>query len=129
MKVLVIENDQRTLRDISFCLKVRYPEVSVVSVAKGSEGIEMIEQEQPDLVMAASSLADMDSVDLINNIREFSDVPLIILCEAETDMDIARVLEAGADEFVTKPFSHIEFLARVRALLRRTRDLATKRSA
>ena len=101
----------------------------MVSAAKGSEGIEMIEQEQPDLVMAASSLTDMDNVDLINNIRKFSDVPLIILCESETDMNISRALEAGADEIVTKPFSHIEFLARVKALLRRTRDLATKRNA
>ena len=127
MKVLVIEKDQRTLRDISFCLKLRYPEVSVVSVAKGTEGIEMIEQEQPDLVLV-SSLTDTDNVDLIKNIRKFSDVPLIVLCEAETDSDIAGVLEAGADEFVIKPFSHIEFLARVKALLRRTRNLATKQT-
>ena len=127
MKVLIIENDQRTVRDISFCLMVRYPEVSVVSVAKGSEGIEMIEQEWPDLVMAASSLTDMDNVDLINKIREFSDVPLIILSETETDIDIARGLEAGADEYIAKSFSPIELLARVRALLRRTQGLGFKR--
>ena len=129
MKVLVIEDNQQVIRDLAFCLQVRYPEVIIVSVAEGQKGIEMVEDESPDLVMVDSSLPDIDTLDLVSNIREFSDVPLIILSEAETDMDRARGLEAGADEFVTTPFSHIEFLARVRALLRRTRDLAAKQNA
>ena len=126
MKVLVIENNRQVVRDISFCLKVRYPEVIVISVAEGSKGIEMVETESPDLVMADSSLADVDTLDLVSKIREFSDVPLVILSEAETDMDRARGLEAGADEYVTKPFSPIELLARVKALLRRTQGLGFK---
>jgi len=126
VKVLVIEENQRVVKDISFCLQVRYPEVSVISVAEGQKGIEMVETESPDLVMAASPLHDIDTPDLVGKIREFSDVPLIILSEAETDMDRARGLEAGADEYVTKPFSPIELLARVRALLRRTQGLGFK---
>ena len=86
----------------------------------------MVETESPDLVMVDSSLPDMDTLDLVSKIREFSDVPLIILSDAETDMDRARGLEAGADEYVTKPLSPIEFLARVRALLRRTQGLGFK---
>ena len=111
MKVLVIEDTQQVVRDISFCLQVRYPEVTVASVAEGLKGIEMVETESPDLVMVASSLLDIDTLDLVSRIREFCDVPLIILCEAATDMDRARGLEAGADEYVTKPFSPIELLA------------------
>lgn len=126
MKVLVIEDNQQVVRDVSFCLRVRYPEVVVVSVAEGQKGIEMVETESPDLVMVDSSLADMDTLDLVSKIRDFSDVPLIILSEAETDMDRARGLEAGVDEYVTKPLSPIEFLARVRALLRRTQRLGFK---
>jgi len=126
VKVLVIEENQRVVRDISFCLKVRYPEVIVVSVAEGPKGIEMVETETPDLVMVDASLPDIDTLDLVSKIREFSDVPLVILSETETDMDRARGLEAGADEYVTKPFSPIELLARVRALLRRTQGLGFK---
>ncbi len=126
MKVLLIEHNQQVVRDISFCLQVRYPEAIVVSVAEGPKGIELVETEAPDLVMVDSFLPDIDILDLISQIREFSDVPLIILSEAETDMDRARGLEAGADEYVTKPFSPIEFLAKVKALLRRTQGLGFK---
>lgn len=126
MKVLVIEDNQQVIRDISLCLQIRYPDVSVVSVAEGLKGVEMVETESPDLVMVASSLPNIDTLYLVSQIREFSDVPLIILCEAETDMDIARGLEAGADEYITKPFSPIELLARVRALLRRTQGIGFK---
>ena len=127
MIVLLIEDNQQVVRDLSFCLRVRYPEAIIVSADEGSKGIEMVETESPDLAMVDSSLPDMDTLDLISKIREFSDVPLIILTEGETDMDRARGLEMGADEYVTKPFSPIELLARVRALLRRTERIGFKR--
>ena len=126
MKVLVIEDDSKVIGDISFCLQVRYPEIAIASVAEGLKGIEMVETESPDLVMVSCTLADMDTLDIIKRIREFSDVPLIILCEADTAMNAAKGLEAGADEYIIKPFGPIELLARVRALLRRTQGLGFK---
>ena len=126
MKVLVIEENQRVIRDISFCLKIRYPEVIVVSIAEGLQGIEMVEIETPDLVIVDSSVADIEIPDLVTKIREFSDVALIILSEGETEMDRAKGFEAGVDEYVTKPFSPIDLLSRVRALLRRTQGLGFK---
>ena len=123
MKVLLLEYNQQVVRDISFCLQIRYPEVSVVSAAEWPTGIDMMETEMPDLVMIDTSLPDTDTLDLIRKIREFSDVPLIILSNTETDMDIAKSLEAGADECIAIPFSPIELLARVKALLRRTQGL------
>ncbi|MFC1958965.1 winged helix-turn-helix domain-containing protein [Chloroflexota bacterium] len=126
VKVLVIEDKRQVVKDISFCLQVRYPEVIVVSVADGQKGIEMVETESPDLVMLDSTLPDTDTLSMVSSIREFSDVPLMILYEAETAMDKAKGLEAGADEYVIKPFSPIELLARVRALLRRTRGIGFK---
>jgi len=126
VKVLILEDNQQVVRDISFCLQVRYPEISVVSVSEGQRGVDLVKTESPDLVMLDSSLPDIDTVDMVGKIREFSDVPLIILYEAETAMDRARGLEAGADEYITKPFSPIELLARVRALLRRTQGVSFK---
>lgn len=124
MKVLIIEDDQQVIKDISFCLEVRYPEVVVIAAAEATKGIEMVETESPDLVMLDSTLSDMSSLDVIDKIREFSDVPLIVLSDVETDLNIARGLEAGADEYVTKPFSPIELLARVKALLRRIQGVS-----
>lgn len=126
MKVLVIEDNETVVRDISFCLQVRYPDVMVVSVAQGQKGIEMVETEEPDLVMVDSSLPGIDTADLVSSIREFSDVPLIVLSEELTEMERARILEVGADEYVTKPLSPIDLLARVRALLRRAYALGFK---
>jgi two-component system KDP operon response regulator KdpE len=126
MKVLVIEDNRQVVKDIALCLQVRYPQVIVIAVAEGKKGIEMIANESPDLVMLDDSLPDMDTLDLVSKIREFSDIPLIILCEAETDMDRARGLEAGADEYIAKPFSPIELLARVKALLRRIQGIGFK---
>jgi len=126
MKVLLIENDQQVARDLSFCLQVRYPEAIAVCAVEASTGIEMVESESPDLVMVDSSLPDIDLVEVIRRIREFSDVPVITLMEGQTDLERARCLDTGADDLVTKPFSPLELLARVSALFRRTRGLGFK---
>jgi len=127
LKVLVIEDNKQFLCDVALCLQVRYPEVILVSAADGQKGVELIEKEVPDLVLLDSSLPDIDTLDLVNKIREFSDVPLVILSDVGTDMDGARYLEAGADNYVTKPLSPIYFLAKIRSLLRRTQGIGFKR--
>jgi len=126
VKVLLIDDSQQVVRDISSCLRVRYPDVIIVSIGEGRKGIEMVETESPDLVMVDSSLPDIDILDLVTEIREFSDVPLITLYETATDMERAIGLERGADEYVNKPFSPMELLAKVNALLRRTQGLGFK---
>ena len=126
MKVLLIEDSKKVVRDISSCLRVRYPDVIIIAIGEGRKGIKMVETESPDLVMVDSSLPDTDVLDLVTEIREFSDVPLLILYETTTDMERAIGLERGADEYVNKPFSPTELLARVNALLRRTHGLGFK---
>ena len=123
MKVLVIEDDSDILEDISLCLQMRYPDVSIVEADLGVQGMGMVETESPDLVMVDDSLPDINTLELVGKIRDFSDVPLIVLSEGATDIETARGLEAGADEYIHKPFSPIELLARVKALLRRTKGL------
>jgi two-component system KDP operon response regulator KdpE len=128
LNVLVIEDNKQVLCDITLCLQVRYPEVIFVSAADGQKGMELLEKEVPDLVLLDSSLPDIDSLDLVNRIREFSDAPLVILSDVGTDMDGARYLEAGADSYVTKPLSPIYFLAKIKALLRRAQGIGFKRN-
>ncbi len=127
MKALVISNEKQVIKDVAFCLQVRYPDIIVLTVAQGQQGIEILETESPDIVLLGSSLPDISIIDLITKIREFSDVALIVLSEGQTELERAEQLEVGADEYTIKPFSPIEFLAKVSALLRRTKGLGFKR--
>ena len=90
--------------------------------------MEMVETEAPDLVMADFPLPDMNGVDLTGKIREFSDVPLIILMGEALEMERARVLEEGADDYITRPFSPVDVMAKVGALLRRAHALGFQRN-
>ncbi len=126
MKVLIIEEEKRIIKDIAFCLAVRYPEAGFISSSRGLEGINLLETEEPDLVIISSSLPDINAVELINKIRHLSNVLLLILIEGESDIDRAMVLEAGADDFIPKPFSPIELIARASALFRRTNGFGVK---
>jgi two-component system KDP operon response regulator KdpE len=127
MKVLVIGGGE-VVKNISFILQLRWPDAAIVSAAEGAKGTELVETEAPDLVMVDSPLPDMSSVDLASKIRGFSDVPLIVLMDEATEMERARVLEEGADDYITRPFSPVDFLAKVRALLRRAHAVGFQRN-
>jgi len=126
MKFLIIEDDQQVVNNVAFCLAVRYPEVVTVSSLRWRQAAELIEAELPDLIILSSSLPGVNITDVIRRIRQFSDVPLLVFIEGESDIDRAMVLEAGADDYIHRPFSPIELVARVTALLRRTRGLGFK---
>ena len=119
MKVLVIEDNQQVVKDISFCLQVRYPDINVLSVDSGERGIDLVEIESPDLLIIDTTLPDISTLEVVKRIREFSDIALIIISKEHDPFERAKELEMGADEYILKPFSPIEFLAKVRALLRR----------
>ena len=119
MKVLIIDNNDDIAKDISFCLQVRYPDANITSVANGENGVRLVKSESPELVLVNSSLPDISTLDVINKIREFSDVAMLVITDEENPLERAKELEAGADEYVAKPFTPIELLAKVRALLRR----------
>ena len=70
-------------------------------------------------------LPDIDGLQVLREIRRFSQVPVVVLTVRDQDVDVARALELGADDYITKPFSHIELVARVQAIIRRSRGLST----
>jgi DNA-binding response OmpR family regulator len=127
MKVLVI-GGRDVVRNISFILQLRWPDAAIVSAAEGAKGMELVETEAPDLVMVELPLPDMNGVSLASKIRGFSDVPLIVLMGEATEMERARVLEEGADDYITRPFSPVDVLAKVRALLRRAHAVGFQRN-
>lgn len=124
MKVLVIEDDPGIIQVVSLCFQLRWSGTTVVSADSGSKGVELVETESPDVVILDIGLPDMDGYGVLKEIRRFSDVPVLMLTVRSEDTDVARGLEMGADDYITKPFSHIELIARVQAVLRRAQGLA-----
>jgi two-component system response regulator VicR len=124
MKVLVIEDDPGIIEVVSLCFQLRWSGTSVISAESGSQGLELVETESPDVVILDIGLPDMDGYSVLKEVRRFSDVPVLMLTVRGEDTDVAKGLEMGADDYITKPFSHIELIARVQAVLRRSQGLA-----
>jgi two-component system response regulator VicR len=124
MKVLVIEDDPGIIEVVSLCFQLRWSGTTVISAANGHKGVGLVENESPDVVILDIGLPDMDGYAVLREIRRFSDVPVLMLTVRGEDTDVAKGLELGADDYITKPFSHIELIARVQAVLRRSQGIA-----
>lgn len=121
MKVLVIDDTPEVVEVVSLCFELRWPGTTVLSASDGPTGLRLLKEEAPDLVILDVGLPVMDGFQVLRQIRAVSQVPIIMLTVRDADTDIARALESGADDYITKPFSHIELMARVQAVLRRAR--------
>ena len=119
MKVLVVDDDPDVIDVVNLCFGLRWPEAEVLAARDADEALKLIEDESPDLILLDIVLPGMDGFQICQEVRGFSDVPIVILTARDTEVDKVRGLEMGADDYVTKPFSHLELLARVRAVLRR----------
>ncbi len=126
MKILVIEDAQEIVDTITLCFELRWPGVQVISTPEGRQGLTLAETQSPDIIILDLGLPDMDGFDVLKDIRSYSNVPIIIVTVRGDEIDRVRGLELGADDYVTKPFSHIELLARIQAVLRRTSIPAIK---
>lgn len=118
-KILVVDDEPRVVRLVSEVLKaVGY---RVIAAASGKSAIEMVALEQPDLVLL-DVLMPMgpDGYEVCRRIREFSQVPVIMLTAKAREADIVHGFDVGADDYLTKPFSAKELVARVKAVLRRS---------
>ena len=124
MKVLVIEDDPGIVEVVFLCFQLRWSGTSLISAANGTKGLELVETESPDVVILDIGLPDIDGYQVLREIRRFSDVPVLMLTVRGEDTNIAKGLELGADDYITKPFSHIELIARVQAVLRRVQGVS-----
>ncbi len=123
MKVLIIDDASDLIEVVSLCFEMRWPHSTLLTAETGEEGIRLAETDRPDMVILDVVLPDKDGFQVCREIRSFSDVPIIMLTVRGDDKDIVKGLEWGADDYITKPFGHLEFLARVQATIRRTQAL------
>ncbi len=123
-KILVVDDEPKLVQLVRRVLTATHYEV--VTAAKGETAIELAALEQPDLILLDIVLGGaLDGYAVARRVREFSDVPIIMLTSRARELDLLQGYEAGADDYLTKPFSARELLARLRAVLKRTRRTPT----
>ncbi len=124
MKILMIDDDPNVAEIVSLGLQMRWPEAELVSTVLGKEGVRMVRNESPDIVILDLGLPDITGFQVLERVRQFSNVPVLILSVWGEEADIARGMELGATDYMVKPFSQVELQARIKALVSWIRDSA-----
>jgi two-component system KDP operon response regulator KdpE len=116
-RILVVDDEPNIIGTVAPLLRAQGYEV--FSAMTGRAGLEAVERDKPDLIVLDLGLPDMEGVDVCMEIRRSSGVPVLVLSARGAEGDKVRALDAGADDYVTKPFGTAELLARIRVALRR----------
>jgi two-component system KDP operon response regulator KdpE len=116
-RILIVDDEPNIIGTVAPLVRARGYDVS--SAMSGRAALESIAREKPDLVVLDLGLPDIDGVEVCRLVREDSNVPILVLSARGAEGDKVRALDAGADDYVTKPFGTEELLARIRAALRR----------
>jgi two-component system KDP operon response regulator KdpE len=119
MKILVVDDEPDVTESIRIAFDLQWREVEVIGATTGEAALDRVEADIPDIVLLDVGLPDIDGFETLRRIREFTDVPVVMLTARDDAMDKVKGLELGADDYVTKPFNHLELMARIRAVLRR----------
>ena len=117
-RVLVVDDEPQLLRALRINLEARAYEVATAGT--GGQALRAAHDEHPDLVVLDLGLPDIDGVDVVRRLREWTPVPIVVLSGRSTSRDKIEALDAGADDYVSKPFHLDELVARIRAVSRRT---------
>ena len=117
MRILVVDDEELLVKGIRFNLENEGYEV--ITGSDGQQAIDLAKSEKPDLIVLDLMMPNVDGLQACQEIRQFSEVPVIMLSAKSEDMDKLLGFEQGADDYLTKPFNILELKARIRALLRR----------
>src|SRR5689334_24367399 len=117
-RVLVVDDEPQILRAMATNLKAR--DYEVVLASTGEEALELAAEQHPDVVVLDIGLPGIDGIEVVRGLRGWTNVPIIMLSVREDETDKVEALDAGADDYVTKPFGMNELLARLRAAVRRS---------
>ena len=119
MRLLLVDDDPEIRTSVRVGFELQWRDVEILEAATGAEGLQLVEERRPDLVLLDVGLPDLDGFAVLRELRAFTAVPVIMLTARDEPIDRVRGLEAGADDYIAKPFDHLELMARVRAVLRR----------
>ena len=122
-KILIIEDEKSITRFIRMILTNN--DYDVITAGTGTEAYTMITSHCPDLILLDLGLPDMDGLKIIEDVRQWTQVPIIVVSARSVDRDKVEALDKGADDYITKPFSTPELLARIRVALRHSRTRRT----
>ena len=119
--LLVVEDDAAVRKLITMTLELQG--YAFAAAETGKRALELAVQEQPDILLLDLGLPDLDGRDIILRLREWSDMPILVISARSDDKDKIAALDAGADDYITKPFNPLELVARVKSQLRRYTQL------
>jgi two-component system, OmpR family, KDP operon response regulator KdpE len=122
-KILIVDDERPIRRYLHESLGSRY---GIVEAEDGSKAIEMAAFHHPDVILLDLGLPDMDGTEVTRRLREWTDVPIIVISVRDNELDKVAALDAGADDYLTKPFGASELLARIRVALRRSQKPDTE---
>src|SRR5438046_2436049 len=122
-KILLIEDEPEIRRFLRVSLTERGYEIS--EATNGAEGLQLAVSKSPDVIILDLGLPDMDGKDVARQLREWSNIPIIILSARDQETDKTDALDIGADDYLTKPFGIMELLARIRVALRHSSRTAS----
>jgi DNA-binding response OmpR family regulator len=118
--ILIVDDDPAIRKFVGANLEARG--YKVLQADDGEKAMQVLEEETPDLILLDIMMPRMNGLEVCRKVREWSKMPIIILSARESENDKVNCLDYGADDYLTKPFSLVELLSRVKAVLRRTRD-------
>ena len=120
LKILIIDDDPGIMDVVSLAFELRWPVANVLGAESGEIGLMILEIENPQLMILDIGLPGIDGYAVLNATRAISDLPIIMLTARGEEASATRALDMGADDYITKPFSHLVLLARAQAVLRRS---------
>jgi DNA-binding response OmpR family regulator len=123
VKILIVDDEPDVIKVVHMSFQVQEPNWEALGASDGEEALAVFEDEQPDLVLLDIMMPEMSGFDVLKELRRFSDVPVIMLTAKESELDKVLGLNLGADDYITKPFGHMELVARVKAVLRRSQGI------
>jgi DNA-binding response OmpR family regulator len=120
MKILVVDDDPALVEIVTIALELQWAGLQVLTAGDGEQGLALFIRETPDITLLDVKMPRMDGWEMLRRAREASTAPVIMLTARGDELARIKGLELGADDYLTKPFSHLELFARIKAVLRRT---------